>query len=229
MASSPQYQSQYGSSAPPYQQPQQQFGQPSPPVQQAYSPPPAQGAYGSPAPQQGYVQTPPPAQQPHQQPHQQQAAHMAGTAPAVGPHRGPVQEWRNGFWDCCSPSGTCCMGYWCPCILFGKTQHRLKDPTLQSYDTFNGNCIGWWALTCVGLQWAFQMMKRGELREQYNLDGSGFKDCCGAYCCPCCGLVQEEKEVLFRTQGAVQPVPTGAAQGYQKNEAQMQYPPQNVG
>ncbi len=28
---------------------------------------------------------------------------------------------------------TCC----CPCIVFGKTQTRLEDPSLQSYNTVN--------------------------------------------------------------------------------------------
>jgi hypothetical protein len=30
-----------------------------------------------------------------------------------------------------------CMAYWCPCVLFGKTHHRLEDPSMITYSTFN--------------------------------------------------------------------------------------------
>lgn len=33
-------------------------------------------------------------------------------------------KWIFGFWDCCSPCSTCCLGFWCPCFLFGKTYAR---------------------------------------------------------------------------------------------------------
>ncbi|KAI9804180.1 MAG: hypothetical protein M1825_001582 [Sarcosagium campestre] len=152
---------------------------------------------------------------------------MDGTTPVVGgPGRGPIQNWQYGFCDFLSPFNTCCLGYWCPCILFGKTQQRIKDPALQNYEVVNGNCMGWAALGYCGCFWILQMIKRGEMREQYNIDGSGAGDCFGAYCCPLCGLMQEEKEVIHRTQGAA-PVPVTAAQGYQKNESTMQYGGQN--
>ncbi|GAD93184.1 hypothetical protein ANI_1_646124 [Paecilomyces variotii No. 5] len=51
----------------------------------------------------------------------------------------PNQEVKGGTWShsmCdCSDVGTCCLGLLCPCILYGKTQHRLdlksrkEDPT----------------------------------------------------------------------------------------------------
>lgn len=63
----------------------------------------------------------------------------------------PNQEVRGGTWThglCeCSNIATCCLGIICPCILYGKTQHRLKmksrkeDPTnMLGYETCNGSC-----------------------------------------------------------------------------------------
>lgn len=59
------------------------------------------------------------------------------------------------------------------------------------------------------------MMKRGELRQRYNLEGSGTGDCCGSYWCACCALMQEEKEVTARLMDNMG---APSQQGYQKNE-----------
>ncbi|KAI9786558.1 MAG: hypothetical protein M1816_007882 [Peltula sp. TS41687] len=166
--------------------------------------------------QQPYTQ-PPYMPQPHAQ--QPQPTHQFQMG---GENHGPPQQWQNGFWNCCTPMNTCCLGYWCPCILFGKTQQRLVDPQLQQYETFNANCLIFLGLEYFGLWWVFQMMKRDEFRQRFNLEGSAVGDCCGAYCCPCCGLVQEEKEAIARLGRAGNTVPQ---QGYQKNDTMGYNPP----
>lgn len=63
----------------------------------------------------------------------------------------PNQEVKGGGWSngLCELSsfGICCLGLICPCILYGRTQHRLsmkskkEDPTnMLSYETCNGSC-----------------------------------------------------------------------------------------
>lgn len=124
-------------------------------------------------------------------------------------------DWSHSFWEFWSPGKTCFMGCCCPCFLFGKTQARNRDPTLSTYSSFNSMCCGWYCLACVGgFQCILQTIKRGEMRDQYGIRGSGAMDCLGAWCCPACGLIQEEKESLLRTQGSV---------GYQKPQG-MSYP-----
>lgn len=51
------------------------------------------------------------------------------------------------------------LGWCCPCILFGKTQSRLEDPSLSNYSPFNEHvspdleqymvcvCVYWMAIT----------------------------------------------------------------------------------
>ena len=53
-------------------------------------------------------------------------------------------EWRNGL---CDVDGICCMGLFCPCILYGKTQYRLSQKAskreatdLLDYKTCNSSC-----------------------------------------------------------------------------------------
>jgi len=48
------------------------------------------------------------------------------------------------------------------------------------------------------------MIKRGEMRERFGIEGSCLGDCVRSYCCPCCGLVQEEKEAQLRINAAAQ-------------------------
>lgn len=65
----------------------------------------------------------------------------------------PNQEVRGGGWSngLCEFSnfGIYCLGLICPCILYGRTQHRLtmksrkEDPTnMLAYETCNGSCTG---------------------------------------------------------------------------------------
>lgn len=60
-------------------------------------------------------------------------------------------EWKHGL---CGVDTICCLGIWCPCLLYGKTQYRLSqkaqkhDATdLLGYKSCNGSC-GIMALAC---------------------------------------------------------------------------------
>ena len=60
-------------------------------------------------------------------------------------------EWKHGL---CTPDALCCLGLFCPCIVYGKTQYRLsrkaqkQDPTdLLGYESCNGSC-GIFAIAC---------------------------------------------------------------------------------
>lgn len=52
---------------------------------------------------------------------------------------------------CCSPFGLCCEGYWCPCIVFGRTTHRMRNNgNMQNYSCCNTDCTVLCALHAVG-------------------------------------------------------------------------------
>ncbi|GFF65859.1 cell number regulator 11 [Aspergillus lentulus] len=122
-------------------------------------------------------------------------------------------EWSSSFWDCFSPTETCLVGWCAPCCLFGKTQSRLQDPALKEHQYVNGDCCLYALSSYCGLYWVLLMIKRGQLRQRFGIQGSTFQDCWQSCLCPCCTLVQNEKEVEARSnniQVGYQP-PSGMA------------------
>lgn len=109
---------------------------------------------------------------------------------------------------------SCCL----PCLTYGKTQSRRNDPSLRSFSYLNGpvciqeileeniqlivffKCVIWSFLSLGAVQWIMQTVSRGEMREQYGIEGSCCGDCCISTFCGCCALIQEEKEAELRTR-----------------------------
>jgi Cys-rich protein (TIGR01571 family) len=90
---------------------------------------------------------------------------------------------------------------------------------MQTYEAMNTDCMIMCGITYfTGCGWIYAMMKRTEIRERFGIRGSGSGDCCTAYWCPCCVLIQQEKEVQSRT--AAGPI----TQGYVAPQA-MHMPP----
>ncbi|KAH0607196.1 uncharacterized protein H6S33_003184 [Morchella sextelata] len=109
------------------------------------------------------------------------------------------EEYQHGMCDCFSDIGTCCTGYWCPCILYSRTKHRVKtspDSNINEFKAFNPHCMAFCALAPVA--WVFTMLQRTRIREKYQLEGSIANDCGKAYCCGPCTLIQDEREVTKR-------------------------------
>jgi PLAC8 family len=73
--------------------------------------------------------------------------------------------------------------------------------------------MSWSFLSCLGAQWVLQGYKRLAYRKDHGIEGNPVTDFAGAFCCPCCGLMQEEKESLKRGEEKKQMM--GA--GYQEN------------
>jgi len=104
----------------------------------------------------------------------------------------PVKHghFQNGFCSCCDPCGTCCLGFWCPCILFGKTRTRLHNPamTREQLPCCTGGCVGYAAICflCPGFQCIFGCLQRGDVRARYGIDSNACVDCLAHSFCDCC-------------------------------------------
>jgi len=108
-------------------------------------------------------------------------------------------EWNNGLFDCFS-GGVCLKGTFCPCFVYGKTQHRIKDPSMAGYSSMNSDCFIWCGTQyCCGIGWIFNCMQRGDIRKRFGINGGGCTDCLASACCTCCVVIQSEKEVVERT------------------------------
>ncbi|KAB8077747.1 DUF614 domain protein [Aspergillus leporis] len=121
----------------------------------------------------------------------------------------PNQYVKGGTWShslCeCSNIWTCCLGLFCPCVLYGKTQYRLsrisrtEDPTnMLGYEPCNASCTAM-ALLC-GCQWLMATVQQTRTRKAYGIQGDIASDCVRATCCTCCTLIQDETEIKKREE-----------------------------
>ncbi|KAH7130140.1 PLAC8 family-domain-containing protein [Dendryphion nanum] len=109
------------------------------------------------------------------------------------------QEWHHSGSSCCSPFSTCLLSWCCPCIVYGRTKHRVKnDGNMQGYSCCNMSCCAFTGLSCLGISFVLSMISRGDMRAKYHLQGNGCKDCLCACCCGPCDLTQQDKESEFR-------------------------------
>ncbi|KAI3390466.1 hypothetical protein diail_9566 [Diaporthe ilicicola] len=53
----------------------------------------------------------------------------------------------------------------------------------------------------------YSCMRRGEIREGFNMDKNCCSDCMVSLCCHCCAVIQQEKEVETRLSGVVSEIP----------------------
>ncbi|KAI4861169.1 PLAC8-domain-containing protein [Hypoxylon rubiginosum] len=144
--------------------------------------------------------------------------------PPMGQYMGPtVQGQQGGKWQAdlcsCTPCTSCLLAWCLPCLLLGETSERIRDPSMKTAGMINSDCTIHGLITCfTGCGWIYGMLKRSEIRERYNIEGSGFNDCCVSYWCSCCALIQQDNEVKIRQRNA-NPI----AQGYQSQPG-MQIP-----
>ena len=107
----------------------------------------------------------------------------------------PVQPFKpgsfqHGLFACFDSCGTCCLGTWCPCILFGRSRARLQNPQLKRGDLpyCSPSCCGYACvlIVCPPFQCLFGWMQRGDVRARYDIEGGGCGDCLAHFCCDCC-------------------------------------------
>ncbi|KAF2668240.1 PLAC8-domain-containing protein [Microthyrium microscopicum] len=117
--------------------------------------------------------------------------------------RSSEEEWMTHFWDFCKPMNLCFEAFTCPCILAGRTYNRINspnDPHQTSSNVYCWSCAGLSLLFLGGAPawWFLLNSTRKEIRYRYHIKDSGWNDCWKPLICPCCVLIQEEKEVIAR-------------------------------
>ena len=138
--------------------------------------------------------------------------------------------WKHGLCDCSGDMSICCTGLLCPCILYGRTQHRLaqrsekKDPTnMLGYETCNASCTVMSLLCACG--WILAAIQHTRTRKIYNIPGGVGSDCVRSLCCCCCTLIQDEKEIKGREEQARKSSGNSAGTAYIPPETMNYAPP----
>jgi hypothetical protein len=68
-----------------------------------------------------------------------------------------AQPWYNSFFGCFAPIDTCLMSWCCPCVVFGRTHHRMrKGANLEGYEPINTS-VSWPLAILCSRQWNFQL------------------------------------------------------------------------
>ncbi|KAJ8124463.1 hypothetical protein O1611_g9177 [Lasiodiplodia mahajangana] len=107
-------------------------------------------------------------QQPYAQPMPMEASHQP-----TGHLEKEQNEWQTGICSC-GPCSSCLLAWCLPCILLGQTSERIRDPSMQTADMLNSDCLIHGAISCfTGCGWIYAMIKRGEIRERYGIKGNG--------------------------------------------------------
>jgi len=125
--------------------------------------------------------------------------------------------WKTGLFDCFLSPVTCCLGAWCPCVLYAKNVQAITG------EDFCGSCCGYFWLVqslgflnffcCAGAisQCIFMpsltLDKRKMLREAYGLpDSCGGESYCVHAFCLACALCQEARELELRGHSPTNPL-----------------------
>ncbi|XP_028802070.1 protein PLANT CADMIUM RESISTANCE 10 [Neltuma alba] len=120
-------------------------------------------------------------------------------------------QWSSGICACCDDMQSCCVGLFCPCILFGKNAEFLGS------GTFMGSCLTHfilWAFvntTCclltdglvLGLPGclvaSYACGYRRTLRSKYNLPEAPCGDFVTHFFCHMCAVCQEYREICEKS------------------------------
>jgi len=113
------------------------------------------------------------------------------------PTREAPQPWRSGFCSCMDDPASCCMAFCFPCVLYGQNAEKIDGS-----GCFCNCCLYACCMACYGCQCLVHAGKRTGLRIKYNLRPDPCDDCCVAWCCSCCALSQEARELLARANDA---------------------------
>jgi len=118
---------------------------------------------------------------------------LTQAADVMGPPKEP-QPWKSSIFDCFKDIPNCCMGFCCPCVLFGMNQRALDGGDQCAY-----TCI-----YCAVNQspCLVHYPRRQEFRRRYHLQ-EDLPDLCASWCCSPCAICQESREMKARGSAPV--------------------------
>ena len=102
------------------------------------------------------------------------------------------QDWEASLCGCFSDCSSCCLGFWCPCCLFGKNYESMGMGSCKT------GCCFYFLLTFVACQCLMATSLREAMHKQFGLKGSCMSACCASFWCGACTNCQDYREIKFR-------------------------------
>jgi Cys-rich protein (TIGR01571 family) len=131
--------------------------------------------------------------------------------------------WEHSILGCFGNPGACCLGFCLPCVLYSKTDHRLKvDPSLQHWKGCDGPCVlSCCVISCLSPIGAgiLAFIQRRELQDRYKLKKDTLTDIAFSFILPCCTMVQTHNE----SKDLIELQNTGNKEQYSNGNARMTY------
>ncbi|KAI0598492.1 PLAC8 family-domain-containing protein [Biscogniauxia sp. FL1348] len=111
-------------------------------------------------------------------------------------------DWESGLCNC-APFSSCILGTFLPCFhtsnyyFLRRDIFEIKWLLWNAYQNDNyDNLLQFLAEPRAAYSWV--MLKRTEIRTRFAIPGDEIKDCCVAYWCTCCAIIQHDNEVTQR-------------------------------
>ncbi|KOS21709.1 Cell number regulator 1 [Escovopsis weberi] len=78
-----------------------------------------------------------------------------------------ARPWATSLFGCLCPADLCLLSFCCPCVVFGKTHHRVnKRSDMRGYEPVNVSCLLFFGTGLFGFQWIFEALQRAELEKE---------------------------------------------------------------
>ncbi|XXG86630.1 hypothetical protein AAC387_Pa11g1491 [Persea americana] len=103
-------------------------------------------------------------------------------------------RWSTGLCHCCDDPANCLITCFCPCITFGQIAEIVNRGSL-SCPASGGLYL---LLGFTGFACLYSCFYRSRLRADYDLEETPCVDCLVHFCCECCALSQEYRELKNR-------------------------------
>ncbi|XP_022856320.1 cell number regulator 2-like, partial [Olea europaea var. sylvestris] len=87
-----------------------------------------------------------------------------------------------------------CITCWCPCITFGQ----IAEIVDKGSTSCGVGGVLYTLIALTGCACLYSCFYRSKMRRQYMLPETPCADCCVHFCCECCALCQEHRELKNR-------------------------------
>ncbi|XP_062153266.1 cell number regulator 2-like isoform X2 [Alnus glutinosa] len=105
-----------------------------------------------------------------------------------------LSKWSTGLCGCFEDCSSCCLTCFAPFITFGRNAEILDE----GQTSCGGASLSCFALAQLGVVWFYTCSYRTKLRARFSLPKKPCGDFCVHFCCICCAICQEYRELKHR-------------------------------